>query len=73
MGSEARCSAVSIPASIAEGQGRLTSRNFRQFLWLCARSLLEQEILILVAGNFQYLDPDQITIFTTRAGRSAKF
>jgi four helix bundle protein len=54
--SQLRRAAVSIPSNIAEGQGRQTTGEFRQFVGHARGSLLETETQILLAGRFEYLD-----------------
>lgn len=51
--------AVSIPSNIAEGQGRLSTGEFKQFLGQARGSLLEVETQISIAEELGYLDPDR--------------
>jgi four helix bundle protein len=67
-----RRAAVSIPANIAEGQGRLTPGEFRQFLGYARGSLLELETLILVARNLNYLDYDKAVFLSAQSGEVGK-
>jgi len=53
--SQIRRSAVSIPANIAEGQGRLTTGEFKQFLGHARGSMFELESHTLIARNLGYL------------------
>jgi four helix bundle protein len=53
--SQMRRSAVSVPSNIAEGQGRLTRGELRQFLGTAKGSLFELETQILIAQNLGYL------------------
>ncbi|MGB8012368.1 MAG: four helix bundle protein [Terriglobales bacterium] len=56
MTSQLRRASVSIPSNIAEGQGRQTTGEFRQFLGHARGSLLETETQILLAERLEYLD-----------------
>jgi four helix bundle protein len=60
--SQMRRSAVSIPSNIAEGQGRLTRGEFRQFLGIAKGSLAELETELIVSVKLNLL-PRETTLF----------
>jgi four helix bundle protein len=55
--SQIRRAAVSIPSNIAEGQGRLSRGEFKQFLGHARGSIFELESQVLIARNLDYLAP----------------
>jgi four helix bundle protein len=52
LSSQLRRAAISVPSNIAEGQGRRTRGEFRQFL---GQAMSELETQILIAQNLGYL------------------
>jgi four helix bundle protein len=53
--SQLRRAAVSVASNIAEGQGRLTTGEFRQFLGQARGSLLEVQTQLAIAFDLTYL------------------
>lgn len=56
MTSQMRRAAVSMPSNIAEGQGRLATKEFRQFLGIARGSLRELETQTLIARDLGYVE-----------------
>ncbi len=70
--SQLRRAAVSVPSNIAEGQGRLTEKEFRQFLGTARGSLSEVETQIIIANNLGYLndsDSQSLSAMVAEVGR----
>src|SRR5438046_1369443 len=65
--SQLRRSAVSIPSNIAEGQGRYSTGEFRQFLGHARGSLLELQTQVSIAENLGYFSPEQSNTLADRA------
>jgi four helix bundle protein len=58
--SQLRRAVLSVPSNIAEGQGRMTPGEFRQFLGHARGSLLESETQLLMAGRLRYLPAERV-------------
>jgi four helix bundle protein len=54
--SQIRRAAVSVVSNIAEGQGRLTSGEFRHFLGQARGSLLEAETQLAIAADLGFVE-----------------
>jgi four helix bundle protein len=70
--SQLRRAAVSIPSNLAEGQGRQSTGEFRQFVGQARGSLLELETQLLIAQNLEFLSPQQaerLLVRTAELGR----
>ena len=70
--SQIRRAAISIPANIAEGWGRGTTKNYIQFLEISRGSLFELITLIIISHNQEYIskeDSDEIENKLNEIGR----
>ena len=66
--SQLRRAVVSVPSNIAEGQGRGTTGEFRQFLGQARGSLLEAETQVLLCERLKYLDNKTAAALLEQAG-----
>jgi four helix bundle protein len=60
LSSQIRRSAVSVPSNIAEGQGRLTVGEFRQFLGIARGSNYELQTQLEIARSLKFGDSNLI-------------
>jgi four helix bundle protein len=65
--SQLRRAAISVPANIAEGAGRATTKDLLRFLSIAHGSLAETETLLMLARNFQLLSPAQASTLLSDA------
>jgi four helix bundle protein len=59
-----RRAAVSVPANVAEGQGRRTCGEFRNHLSAAHGSVRELETHTMIAGRLEFLTPSAVTPFS---------
>lgn len=69
---QARRAAISIPANIAEGQGRASERDFARFVSIARGSLRELETHLVIALRLRFLEQseyEQIMSIINEVGR----
>jgi len=64
--------AVSIPANIAEGWGRESSKNYLQFLRISRGSLMETETLLVISKNLNYIDDENFRMISEKLDETGK-
>ena len=57
--SQIRRSAVSVPSNIAEGAGRNTDGEFKQFLGIAKGSLYELETLLIISNKINLMSKNE--------------
>ena len=70
LSAQVRRAAVSAVSNIAEGQGRVTSGEFQQFLGHARGSLLELETQFIISLELKYLSPAEFAELERLAGRA---
>ncbi len=63
---------VSIPSNIAEGQGRNSAKEFRQFLAIALGSAAELETQLIIAPEIDYLPSEELGPLLAKLDRIRK-
>lgn len=58
--SQVRRAAVSIPTNIAEGAGRQTDKDFRNFLFIALGSAFEVETLLELSIDLKFIEKEKV-------------
>ena len=70
--SQVRRAAVSVPANIAEGQGRLSDKEFCHHLSIAYSSLCELETHLIIANRLGFLDVEVHDDLANQANQVAR-
>lgn len=66
MVSQMRRAAVSVPSNIAEGQGRGTTRDFTNFLFIARGSAQEMATFLILSRELEYVEARKATELESR-------
>ncbi len=72
LSSQIRRAAVSVPSNLAEGHGRNSRREFRQFIGQARGSLVDLETQLEIARNLGYLSDVVASDLLSRASEIAR-
>ena len=70
--SQMQRAAVSVPANVAEGHGRDSTKEFIRHLSIAKGSLAELETHITIAAKLNFIDQEQFKTFTTSSQEIAR-
>lgn len=70
--SQIRRAAISVPANIAEGTGRNTSKDTIQFLHISRGSLYELETLIILSNDMDFITTAESNLFLEEVNSCCK-
>lgn len=59
-------SSISIPSNIAEGSGRKTDKEFKQYLSIAIGSSYELETQLIIAETYGYISSEQLEIISNK-------
>ena len=70
--SQMQRASVSIASNIAEGAGRNSNKEFKQFLSFAAGSAHELETQVIIAGEVGFVQSDQVSVITEEIDKILK-
>jgi four helix bundle protein len=72
LSSQMQRSAVSVPANIAEGHAKESTKEFLRHISIAQGSLAETETHILLAASLEYTKPDQVARLLDKCAEERK-